>query len=99
MRCACDRWLRVLFPSALAISGLILLAVLLSAASPALNLWPFGIVSTLALALGGPLIVAGACVLFDFVRRRVDRRMGLALYDRNLETNDRLQAADQFLLK
>lgn len=98
LRCACDRYLQLLFPAALCVSGAILLAVLLDTVTPA-SLWPFGFVATTALALALPVLLVAACVLFDFARHRIDRRMCLALYDRDLGLKDRLQAADQYLAK
>ena len=98
LRCACDRYLKILFPAALCVSGAILLAVLLETVEGA-SLWPFGLVATIVIALALPILLVAACVLFDFARHRVDRRMSLALYDRDLGLKDRLQAADQYLAK
>ncbi len=98
LRCACDRHLKLLFPAALCVNGAILLAVLLSAgAGP--GVWPFGFFMTIAIALALPVLLVAACVLVEFVRHRADRRMCLALYDRELGLKDRLQAADQYLGK
>ena len=98
LRCACDRYIQILFPAALCVSGAILLAVLLDAAAGA-NLWSFGLVMTIVIALALPVLAVAACVLFEFARHRIDRRMCLALYDRDLGLKDRLQAADQYLRK
>ena len=98
LRCACDRYLQILFPAALCVSGAILLAVLLDTLAGA-SLWPFGFAMTIVVALALPTLVVAACVLFEFARHRVDRRMCLALYDRELGLKDRLQAADQYLAK
>ena len=98
LRCACDRYLQLLFPAALCLSGAILLAELLDTAA-GLSLWPFGIAVTILVALALPILVVAGCVLFDFARHQIDRRMCLALYDRDLGLKDRLQAADQYLAK
>ena len=98
LRCACDRYIRILFPAALCVSGAILLAVLLGAATGA-GLWPLGLVMTIVIALALPVLAVAACVLVEFARHRIDRRMCLALYDRDLGLKDRLQAADQYLRK
>ena len=98
LRCACDRYLQILFPAALCVSAAILLAILLDTLAGA-SLWPFGFVMTIVIALALPILVVAACVLFEFARHRVDRRMCLALYDRELSLKDRLQAADQYLRK
>ncbi len=98
LRCACDRYLRILFPAALCVSGAILLAVLLDAAAGT-TLWPFGLLLTVLVAVALPVLVVAACVLLEFARHRADRRMCLALYDRDLGLKDRLQAADQYLAK
>ena len=98
LRCACDRYIPILFPAALCVSGAILLAVLLDAATGA-SLWPFGLGMTIVIALALPALAVAACVLFEFARHRIDRRMCLALYDRDLGLKDRLQAADQYLRK
>ena len=98
LRCACDRYLRILFPAALCVSGAILLAVLLDAAAGT-TLWPFGLLLTVLVAVALPVLMVAACVLLEFARHRTDRRMCLALYDRELGLKDRLQAADQYLAK
>ena len=98
LRCACDRYLQLLFPAALCVSGAILLAVLLDAGAGT-DLWPAGLFMTLVVALALPILTVAGCVLFDFARHRIDRRMCLALYDRELGLKDRLQAADQYLAK
>ncbi len=98
LRCACDRYLQVLFPAALCVSGAILLCVLIDTVAAA-SLWPFGFLMTIVTALALPVLAVAACVLFEFARHRVDRRMCLALYDRELGLKDRLQAADQYLRK
>lgn len=98
LRCACDRYLKLLFPAALCVSGAILLAELLDTAAGT-SLWPFGLAVTVLVALALPVLAVAGCVLFDFARHRIDRRMCLALYDRDLGLKDRLQAADQYLSK
>ncbi len=98
LRRACDRYLRLLFPAALCVSGAVLLAELLGMVARK-NLWPFGLILTVLIALALPVLTVAGCVLFDFVRHRIDRRMCLALYDRGLSFKDRLQAADQYLAK
>ena len=97
-RCAVDRYLRWLFPAALCVSGAILAAVLLDRIA-GLSLWPFGLALTIVTALALPAVAVAACVLFEFARHRIDRRMSLALYDRQLGLKDRLQAADEYLNK
>ena len=96
LRCACDRYFAILFPAAACTSGAILLAVLLDAVSGT-TLWPFGLVLTICIAVALPIVLVAGCVLFEFARHRADRRMCLALYDRDLGLKDRLQAADQYL--
>lgn len=98
LRCACDRYFKILFPAALSVSGAILLAELLDAAAGS-SLWPFGLAVTILIALALPVLVVAGCVLFDFASHRIDRRMCLALYDRDLGLKDRLQAADQYLAR
>ncbi len=98
LRCACDRHLRLLFPAAACVSGAILIAALLDAGA-GLGAWPFGLFMTIAVALALPALVVAGCVLTEFLRHRADRRMCLALYDRELGLKDRLQAADQYLGK
>jgi len=61
------------------------------------TLWPFSVVATLALALAGPIAMVAVYALFLYSRHKIDRRISLALYDRELGLNDRLQAADEFL--
>ena len=98
LRCAVDRYLRWLFPATLCVSGAILAAVLLDRIA-GLSLWPFGLALTIVTALALPAVAVAACVLFEFARHRIDRRMSLALYDRQLGLKDRLQAADEYLNK
>ena len=98
LRCAVDRYLRWLFPFALCVCGAILAAVLLDRIA-GLSLWPFGLAMTIVTALALPAVALAACVLFEFARHRIDRRMSLALYDRQLGLKDRLQAADEYLEK
>ena len=98
LRCACDRYLRLLLPTAVSVSGAILLAELVGAAA-GVRLWGFGMVGTVLVALALPVLVVAGCVLVEFARHRVDRRMCLALYDRDLNIKDRLQAADEYLAK
>ncbi len=98
LRCACDRYFKWLFPAAACVSGAILIAVLLDAGA-GLKLWPFGMFATIVIALALPILVVAGCVLAEFARHRADRRMCLALYDRELGLKDRLQAADQYLGK
>ena len=88
--------LPLLFPAALVVPGIMLLAALAQVFGAPV-LWPLGVAASIALALAvGPLAVA-ARTLWLFARQRTARGVCLALYDRGLELRDRLQTADEFL--
>ena len=60
------------------------------------SIWPFSHSATLVLCIVVPLAVVAGQVLFHFVTHPVDRRVSLALFDRQLGCRDRIQAADEF---
>ena len=60
------------------------------------SIWPFSRSATLVLCIVVPLVVVAGRVLFHFVTHPVDRRVSLALFDRQLGCRDRIQAADEF---
>ena len=66
-----------------------------------LTLWTGGFVSLVVwgclAAVILPLLIAAFRVGIAVVRARVDRRLSLAVYDRELGFEDRLQTADEFL--
>jgi len=61
---------------------------------PALT-WPLWI--WLVLALLGPVLVVAGRMAWLRARRRIPRRIALAVFDRQLDTRDRLVTADDFL--
>lgn len=77
----------------------VLLAVVLMSALTGASLWPLGIVPTLLTAVLVPVIVVLVYSTVAWFRHNVDRRLSLALFDRELGLHDRLQTADEFLNK
>ena len=61
------------------------------------RLWTFGILTTILMALALPLVFVLATALVGYMRAKVDRRLALAVFDRELGYKDRLQTADEFL--
>ncbi len=85
-----------LFAAALPVPVVFLLASsigLVAGESP----WPFSGWGTVGIALAVPLAAFVVRVLFKFVAHPVDRRVALALFDRELGYKDRIHAADEFL--
>lgn len=84
-----------LFPAAAPVPVAYLLASLSArAGGPA---WPLPPTATVALAVVVPLAVVAVRTAWLFRARRIDRGLALALYDRELDSRDRLQTADEFL--
>ena len=88
------RWL---YAAALVVPCVALIGTLTGLAGAAV--WPLGVAATVLLALAAPFAFVACHALVLFLRDRIDRRVCLALFDRALGLKDRLQAADEFLLK
>lgn len=83
------------FAAALPVPALFALAVALEILS-GWALWPFDALGTLGLALAAPLVFVAARSWLVYRRQPAGRRRALALFDRQLGLQDRLQAADEF---
>ena len=84
-----------LFPAAVPVPALYLLAAASRfAGGPA---WPLGPWGTGVLAVAVPVAACAVRAAHTFCTRPIERRLSLALYDRELDAHDRIQAADEFL--
>ncbi len=63
------------------------------------SIWPLGLLLTIVIALAVPLTFLGLWALIGFSFGHVDRKTSLALFDRELQLKDRLQAADEYSVK
>lgn len=83
------------FAASLPLPALFLLAVALEIPSGRM-LWPFNALGTLGLALAAPLALVAVRSWLAYRRQPADRPRSLALFDRQLGLQDRLQTADEF---
>lgn len=83
------------FAASLPLPALFLLAIALEIPS-GWTLWPFAALGTLGLALAAPLAFVAVRSWLAYRRQPADRPRSLALFDRQLGLQDRLQAADEF---
>ena len=95
---AMEKGLQRMLTISMAVPIAMLVGVLTSVLS-GVSLWPLGVVPTILLAVLVPVLVVLIFSTFAWFQHKVDRRLSLALFDRELGLQDRLQTADEFLSK